>query len=69
MMVVGGAIIPEAQGFLADKFGYQHSFIIVLLCYAYLVYFALSGHKIRQPLYSSLPDESARSFIPAGNLG
>jgi len=66
MMVVGGAIIPEVQGFLADKFGYQHSFIIVLLCYGYLIYFALSGHKIRQPRYSSLPDESAGSFAPVG---
>jgi FHS family L-fucose permease-like MFS transporter len=56
MMVVGGAIIPELQGLLADKFGYQHSFIIVLLCYAYLLYFALSGYKIRQPRFDSLPD-------------
>jgi FHS family L-fucose permease-like MFS transporter len=66
MLVVGGAIIPEVQGFLADKFGYQHSFIIVLLCYAYLIYFALSGHKIRQPRYSSSPDESAGSFAAIG---
>lgn len=44
-MVVGGAVIPEIQGFLADAFGYQRSFIVVLLCYAYLVYFALSGHR------------------------
>ena len=48
-MIVGGAIIPMAQGWLADKFGYQPSFIIVLLCYAYLIYFALSGYKVRQP--------------------
>jgi len=56
MMVVGGAVIPEIQGLLADKFGYQHSFAIVLLCYAYLVYFALRGHRIRQPRFASLPD-------------
>jgi FHS family L-fucose permease-like MFS transporter len=56
MMVVGGAVIPELQGLLADKFGYQHSFLIVLLCYAYLVYFALSGYKIRQPRFDSLPN-------------
>ncbi len=53
MMVVGGAIIPEVQGFLADRLGYQHSFIIVLLCYAYLIYFAVSGYKIREPRDSS----------------
>lgn len=55
-MVVGGAIIPEIQGLLADKFGYQPSFIIVLLCYTYLLYFALSGYKIRQPRFVSLPN-------------
>jgi FHS family L-fucose permease-like MFS transporter len=55
-MIVGGAVIPEIQGLLADKFGYQHSFFIVLLCYAYLLYFALSGYKVRQPRFVSLPD-------------
>jgi MFS transporter, FHS family, L-fucose permease len=45
MMVVGGAVIPEIQGFLADSFGYQHSFAIVLLCYAYIFFFALRGHR------------------------
>jgi MFS transporter, FHS family, L-fucose permease len=44
-MVVGGAVIPEIQGFLADSFGYQRSFVIVLLCYAYLLYFAVKGHR------------------------
>jgi FHS family L-fucose permease-like MFS transporter len=49
MMVVGGAIVPELQGLLADRFGYQPSFLVVLLCYAYLVYFGLNGYKVRQP--------------------
>jgi MFS transporter, FHS family, L-fucose permease len=44
-MVVGGAVIPEIQGFLADSFGYQRSFVIVLFCYAYIFYFALRGHR------------------------
>jgi FHS family L-fucose permease-like MFS transporter len=58
-MVVGGAVIPEVQGLLADTFGYQRSFAVVLLCYAYLIYFALSGYRIRQPRFPSLPD-----FVP-----
>jgi len=45
MMVVGGALIPLLQGFLADKIGYQSSFVIVLFCYAYLLFFGLKGHK------------------------
>jgi MFS transporter, FHS family, L-fucose permease len=44
-MVVGGAVIPEIQGFLADTVGYQRSFAIVLLCYAYILFFALRGHR------------------------
>ncbi len=55
MMVVGGAVIPEIQGLLADKFGYQPSFAIVLLCYAYLIFFAVSGYRSRQPRFDSLP--------------
>jgi len=58
-MVVGGAIIPEIQGLLADKLGYQHSFAVVLLCYAYLIYFGVSGYHIRQPRFASLTD-----FVP-----
>ena len=56
MMVVGGAIVPEVQGFLADRFGYQHSFIAVLLCYAYLIFFAVSGYRIREPRFATEPD-------------
>jgi len=55
-MVVGGAIVPVLQGFLADKLGYQHSFVMVLLCYAYLVFFSTSGYKVRQPRFDSLPN-------------
>jgi FHS family L-fucose permease-like MFS transporter len=45
MMVVGGAIVPEVQGLLADKFGYQPSFAIVLVCYLYILFFALRGYR------------------------
>jgi len=55
-MVVGGAIVPVLQGFLADRLGYQPSFIMVLLCYAYLVFFSLSGYKVRQPRFPTLPN-------------
>ncbi len=56
MMVVGGAVVPEIQGLLADRFGYQHSFAVVLLCYAYLMFFAWSGYRVRQPRFPSLPE-------------
>jgi FHS family L-fucose permease-like MFS transporter len=53
MMVVGGAVVPGIQGLLADAFGYQKSFVVVLLCYAYLVFFAVSGYKNRQELVAA----------------
>jgi MFS transporter, FHS family, L-fucose permease len=53
-MVVGGAVIPEIQGFLADSFGYQHSYAIVLLCYAYIFFFAIRGHRNLNPVASTI---------------
>ncbi len=53
-MVVGGAVIPEIQGWVADRFGYQHSFGIVLACYLYVLFFALYGHKPARRLESAL---------------
>lgn len=45
-MVVGGALIPVIQGVLAGSksIGYQYSFLIVFLCYAYILFFAVKGY-------------------------
>lgn len=47
MAIVGGALIPELQGMLADRIGIQHAFVLPLLCYAYIVFYGRSGSKIR----------------------
>ena len=47
MAIVGGAIIPVAQGMLADAAGIQRAFILPLLCYLYIAYYGISGHKPR----------------------
>ena len=45
--VAGGAVIPWVQGISADIIGGWHfTWIIVVLCEAYLVWYALSGHKV-----------------------
>jgi len=41
MAIVGGALIPFAQGALADGIGLQWSFIVPALCYLYILYFGL----------------------------
>ena len=39
--IVGGAIVPELQGVLADHIGIHHAFIIPLVCYIYVILYAL----------------------------
>jgi FHS family L-fucose permease-like MFS transporter len=43
--VVGGAIVPALIGWVADKAGIQHSFVIPALCYLFIAYYGVSGHK------------------------
>jgi MFS transporter, FHS family, L-fucose permease len=43
--VVGGAVIPPVIGFLADRMGIQHSFIVPIICYVYIAYYGLVGSK------------------------
>ncbi len=45
MAIVGGALVPVLQGVLADSIGIHHAFILPLLCYLYIAYYGLSGHK------------------------
>jgi MFS transporter, FHS family, L-fucose permease len=47
MAIVGGAVLPFLQGFLADSVGIQHAFVLPLLCYAYIVFYGLRGSQIR----------------------
>jgi MFS transporter, FHS family, L-fucose permease len=49
MAIVGGAIIPELQGLLADRVGLHHAFVLPVLCYLYILLFAMKG----QPRTSS----------------
>lgn len=45
MAIVGGAIIPEIQGALADHIGIQHAFLLPAACYVYILYYALKGSR------------------------
>jgi FHS family L-fucose permease-like MFS transporter len=47
--IVGGAIIPELQGVLADHIGIHHAFIVPVLCYLFIIYYGLRGARIIQP--------------------
>jgi FHS family L-fucose permease-like MFS transporter len=45
MAIVGGALIPVAEGALADRIGIQHAFILPAICYLYIMYYAFKGSK------------------------
>lgn len=41
MMILGGSIIPPVQGILADTSGIHVSYIVPVLCFAYIAFFAV----------------------------
>jgi FHS family L-fucose permease-like MFS transporter len=47
MAIVGGAIVPELQGLLADRVGLHHAFVLPVVCYLYILFFAIKGQPRR----------------------
>jgi FHS family L-fucose permease-like MFS transporter len=45
MAIVGGAILPVVQGAIADKIGVHHAFLLPVLCYLYICYYAFRGSR------------------------
>ena len=45
MAIVGGALLPVAQGYLADRMGIHHAFLLPVLCYMYIAYYAFKGSR------------------------
>jgi FHS family L-fucose permease-like MFS transporter len=52
MAVVGGALLPVAQGFIADAIGIHHAFFLPVLCYLYILFFAWGGSKPNSERYA-----------------
>jgi MFS transporter, FHS family, L-fucose permease len=46
-LIVGGAIIPFLMGIMGDAYGIQYSFIIPVVCYLYIAFYALVGSKVK----------------------
>jgi MFS transporter, FHS family, L-fucose permease len=42
---VGGAIVPVAQGALADRIGVHHAYILSACCYLYVAFYGFRGWK------------------------
>lgn len=45
MMILGGSIIPPVQGILADTAGIHTSYVVPVICFSYLLYYAFRVSK------------------------
>jgi MFS transporter, FHS family, L-fucose permease len=54
MAIVGGAILPVIQGAIADRIGIHHAFFVPVVCYLYILFYALSGSKPNSERYATV---------------
>jgi FHS family L-fucose permease-like MFS transporter len=47
MSIVGGAMIPAAMGRISDASSIRVALVMPLICYLYVIYYAVSGYKPR----------------------
>jgi MFS transporter, FHS family, L-fucose permease len=45
MAIIGGAVFPAIMGRISDATSIQRAFVVPLLCYIYILYFAVRGYK------------------------
>jgi MFS transporter, FHS family, L-fucose permease len=48
MAIVGGALVPFMQGFLADRIGLQLSFLVPMVCYIFILYYGVKYADLYQ---------------------
>jgi MFS transporter, FHS family, L-fucose permease len=46
MAILGGAILPPLQGYIADRWNLQISYVVPLIAYAYVAFYGWKGHEI-----------------------
>lgn len=52
MGIAGGAVIPLLYGALSHSVGAHQAYWIALPCYLYILYYAVSGHKVRKKTHA-----------------
>ena len=55
MAILGGAVLPAIMGRISDATNIRTAFVVPLLCYVYILYFAVDGYKPNK----ALSDEAA----------
>jgi FHS family L-fucose permease-like MFS transporter len=61
---VGGAIVPVAQGALADRIGVQHAFILSALCYLYVAFYGFYGWRPTGPAANTADNSTVIAPLP-----
>ena len=61
MSIIGGALIPAAMGKISDVSNIQMAFIMPLICYMYVIYFAMRGYKTNEMLAHSANNRTAEA--------
>jgi FHS family L-fucose permease-like MFS transporter len=61
MSIIGGALIPAVMGKISDASNIQKAFVVPLLCYLYVIYFAVRGYR---PKEMTVPDSAAIAETP-----
>jgi FHS family L-fucose permease-like MFS transporter len=57
MSIIGGGLIPPAMGKISDASNIQRAFIVPLICYLYVIYFAVRGYRPNS--VSTIPESAA----------
>jgi FHS family L-fucose permease-like MFS transporter len=53
MAILGGALLPPIQGWIADHWGLQISYVVPLIAYAYVGFYGLYGYKAGRSVKSN----------------
>ncbi|WP_446745783.1 sugar MFS transporter [Silvibacterium acidisoli] len=48
MSIIGGAIFPPLMGLISDATNIRMAFLVPMVCYAVVLYFAMSGYKVKE---------------------
>ena len=54
LAIVGGAILPLIKGMIADHIGIHRAFFIPVVCYGYILFYALNGSKPNSERYAQI---------------
>lgn len=61
MSIIGGAVCPAIMGLVSDASDIQKAFVVPLICYIYVLYFAARGYRPATPVLAGKPIEVATS--------